>query len=180
MTCGRKFYEVTDFANWFCNQPHKHKILVAGNHDRLMESHLSQCIKEFHDIAYLQDSKCQIDGIRFYGSPWQPWFYDWAFNAQRGPEIKKYWDRIPQDTDVLVTHGPPKGHGDLTAYRYGNERVGCEELSIAVQVIRPKVHIFGHIHNGYGIEKTPNTAFHNVSICDEEYIRANEPQVIEL
>src|ERR1700722_2905947 len=109
MTCGRRYAEVQSFGKWFSEQPHKHKILVAGNHDRLMQRDLKLCLSEFKDVHYLQDSNVVIDGIKFYGSPWQPWFYDWAFNVNRGPDIKKYWDKIQSNTDVLITHGPPYG-----------------------------------------------------------------------
>lgn len=186
MTCGRKFNEVVSFSDWFMSQPHKHKILVAGNHDRLFETQRPLCVGEFHNrgsVYYLQDSSITIDGVKFWGSPVQPWFYNWAFNVQRGPDIKKYWDRIPQDTDVLITHGPPYGILDQTI-GWGGEHVGCEELWKTVHDrLSLKAHIFGHIHNGYGVETKPYSkmvSFHNVSICDEEYRRANEPQVIEL
>ena len=186
MTCGRKMNEVIGFADWFMKQPHEYKILIAGNHDRLFESQQRLCLDEFltresnppgREFHYLRDSGCEIEGIKFWGSPYQPWFYDWAFNVHRGPAIKKYWDKIPEGTDVLITHGPPKGYGDQTI-GWGGDRVGCEELSIAVQVIRPRVHIFGHIHNGYGVYETPNTNFHNVSICNEEYEAVHEPHQI--
>jgi len=88
-----------------------------------------------------------IEGVKFYGSPWQPRFFDWAFNLDRGEEIKKKWDLIPMDTDVLITHGPPYGILDLT---HEGEKVGCEELMKAVLRVQPKIHIFGHIHEAYG------------------------------
>ena len=195
MTCGRKFNEVVSFADWFMGQPHKHKILVAGNHDRLFETQRPMCVGEFSNrgyVNYLQDSGCEIDGVKFWGSPYQPWFYDWAFNVYRGPEIKKHWDKIPEGTDVLITHGPAMGHLDQSVPKGlvsswsstfivpATEHVGCEELDIAVQVIRPKVHIFGHIHGSYGVEETPNTNFHNVAICDEQYNPVNQPHQIYL
>ena len=92
----------------------------------------------------------------------------------------KHWNLIPHGTDVLITHGPPKGHGDLTANHWGNESVGCEDLLYRINDVKPKISIFGHIHNGYGITTNGVTSFHNVSICDEEYSPVNEPHVIEL
>lgn len=190
MTCGRKFNEIKSFAEWFMNQPHKYKILVAGNHDRLFESNIQQCLNEFSSRAgryntfiYLQDRATIIDGVKFWGSPYQPWFYDWAFNIHRGAPIKAHWDLIPKDTDVLITHGPP--YGILDQFGPGNEHVGCEELTKAVERVEPKVHIFGHIHGGYGTI-TPlaswarKTNYHNVAICDEQYNPVNSPHVIEL
>lgn len=193
MGSGYRHDEIKNFAKWFAAQPHKHKILVAGNHDRLFETQPEYALSKFVGIPnfyYLNDSGCEIDGIKFWGSPYQPWFYDWAFNVPRGPAIKKHWDKIPEGTDVLITHGPPMGHLDQ-AIPYGlesnweskfivhaSEHVGCEELNIAVQVIRPRVHIFGHIHGSYGVEETPSTNFHNVSICNEQYNAVNHPHQI--
>ena len=185
MTCGRRFSEVKDFGKWFSSQPHKYKILVAGNHDRLMETQLHLCLNEFKEVIYLQDSGIEILGWKFYGSPWQPWFNDWAFNKYRGPDIKKYWDKIPMDTDILITHGPPKGIGDLTIGPHA-EHVGCDALLWRLREVNPELHIFGHIHNGHGLypptihdqpdfTSYPEMKTHcmNVSICDEEYEPVN-------
>ena len=92
---------------------------------------------------YLCDESLTLDGVKFYGSPWQPRFFDWAFNKDRGAPLKAIWDKIPLDTDVLITHGPPHGILDLT---FDKIKAGCEELLLAVQRIKPKVHVFGHIH----------------------------------
>ena len=83
--------------------------------------------------------------MKFYGSPQQPAFFDWAFNVERGPaKIGKFGERIPADTDVLVTHGPPLGRGDLCS---SGLRAGCVDLLQHVQQrVKPKLHVFGHIH----------------------------------
>ena len=198
MTCGRKFSEVVDFANWFSNLPHKYKILIAGNHDIFMEHSLTKCLAQFKNIIYLQDTGwTSPEGFKFWGSPYQPRFYDWAFNVDRGPEIKKHWDLIPQDTDVLITHGPPEGildqaHPGSIGVLSGSmivspsEHCGCEELRKTVDRISPKVHIFGHIHGSYGHDKSLDyyapkiTNFYNVSICNEKYNPVNDPVLIEL
>ena len=186
MTCGRRFSEVRDFGNWFSAQPHKHKILVGGNHDRLLETNRSQCLAEFSkDVIYLEDTSVIIDGWKIHGSPVQPWFCNWSWNVNRGPDIKKYWDKIPMDTDILITHGPPKGIGDLTIGPHA-EHVGCDDLLIRMREVNPELHIFGHIHNGYGLypptvhdqpdfTSYPEMKTHcmNVSICDEEYEPVN-------
>jgi Icc-related predicted phosphoesterase len=182
MTCGRKFTEVTDFAQWFSAQPHKTKIVIAGNHDRLFQVNPMLCSREFSpDVIYLQDTEVNVDGFKYYGSPWQPWFYNWAFNAQRGADIKRYWDMIPTGTDVLITHGPP--HGILDQMHTGYDafkHLGCEELTKAVERIRPMLHVFGHIHSGYGDDVNGLTVFVNASICDEQYRPVNSPRVITL
>lgn len=175
--------EVEDFAEWLAALPYRRKIVIAGNHDFCFQDHRAQDARAVLVAAggtYLQDSGCVIDGKKFYGSPWQPWFMGWAFNLQRGSEIKLWWDRIPSDVDVLITHGPPYGHGD----RVGGEDVGCEDLLDAIQRVRPKYHIFGHIHEGYG--KT--TEHHGVSVttcvnvctCDARYRPVNAPVVLKL
>lgn len=107
---------------------------------------------------YLEDSECEIrarswsdentsHSFKVYGSPWQPEFYDWAFNLNRGPESRAIWDKIPIDTDILITHGPPLGFGDLTA---DNFHCGCSDLLDVVLQKPPRLHIFGHIHEAYG------------------------------
>ena len=121
---------------------------------------------------YLQDEAITIEGINFYGSPWQPWFYDWAFNLQRGDQIRAKWDLIPGNTDVLITHGPPLGFGDLTS---AGERVGCKDLLEAVERIKPTLHVFGHIHEAVGTHSDGKTTFINASICDLSYRPVNKP-----
>jgi hypothetical protein len=105
------------FCRWFNSlDQYKHKIFIAGNHDWGFQTHpedVSDILKWYPNITYLQDSSVEIEGIKIYGSPWQPEFFQWAFNLQRGPEIQEKWDMIPLDTDILITHGPVYGHGDL-------------------------------------------------------------------
>jgi Icc-related predicted phosphoesterase len=190
MTSGRKFSEVIDFGEWFMGQPHEHKILVAGNHDIMFEHSLSTCLAQFTkypgNFHYLQDSGVNICGWNFWGSPYQPWFCNWAFNKYRGPDIKQHWDKIPLDTDFLITHGPPIGYGDycnpMPKYGFKGERVGCADLMDRIREVRPIACFFGHIHNGRGMyistDQEPDLlsredgwpiALHNVSICNEEY-----------
>ena len=95
----------------------------------------------------MHDESITIENIRFYGSPWQPEFYDWAFNLPRGKAHKQKWDLIPENTDALITDGcPAEGILDQT---FDGSRVGCEELAKAINKIRPKLHICGHIHESY-------------------------------
>lgn len=192
MGSGYKHIEVKDFADWFNKLPHKYKIVVAGNHDRLFETNPTWCKDRFGlDVYYLQDDFIIIDGVKFYGSPVQPWFCAWAFNVPRGAAIREYWDRIPPDTDVLITHGPPYGVCDQIVpagemlYKSNRillptEHLGCEELAKVVEIVKPKIHIFGHIHGGAGTMIKDDTAFHNVAVCNESYRPVNEPHVIEI
>ena len=171
-----KIAEVEKFNEVLGDLPHPVKIVIAGNHDFCFERDPEACAAILTNGIYLQDQVIEIQGIRFYGTPWQPWFYDWAFNLQRGPEIREKWDLIPQDTDVLITHGPPFGHCDKIL---SGERVGCQDLLEVVEWIKPKAHIFGHIHEGYGITRNEHTAFINASICDVSYQPQNKPIVYE-
>ncbi|HND88343.1 MAG TPA: metallophosphatase domain-containing protein, partial [Saprospiraceae bacterium] len=102
--------EVGRFLEWFGAQPHLYKVLIAGNHDFLAEEQpdvFASLVPE--GVIYLNDSGCRIEGVHIWGSPIQPWFFDWAFNRRRGPDIRRHWDLIPEDTDILLTHGPPYG-----------------------------------------------------------------------
>jgi len=141
--------------------PHRHKIIVAGNHDRAFEDQPTQARQIFKDFIYLQDSARVIDGVRFYGSPWTPEFNGWAFNLPRGTLLAQQWALIPEDTDILITHGPPFGIGDAGGAGAGRE--GCQDLLARVKQITPKLHLFGHIHQGRGRWEIGKTTFVNVS-----------------
>lgn len=171
--------QVTDFLEWFAVQNHTHKIFIAGNHDFFFEQadpdEVNSIIPD--GIIYLNDSGLEINGVKFWGSPITPWFNNWAFNRDRGDEIKKHWDLIPDDTDVLITHGPPSGILDETVY--GN-RTGCEELLLRVDQVKPKFHIFGHIHEDYGTFTKGETTFVNVSVLDDWYEMRNQPRILNI
>jgi len=171
--------EVNQFCRWFEAQPHKYKIFVAGNHDWLFEkqSQLARSMISSSGAYYLCDQLIELDGVSFYGSPWQPRFCDWAFNVDRGATIKRIWDRIPK-CDVLITHGPP--FGVLDTVKEGEPHLGCEELLVAVDRIKPRFHVFGHIHGGAGAMQSNGTRFINASICDEAYRPVNAPQVFNV
>jgi Icc-related predicted phosphoesterase len=177
--------EIKRFNRWFSSLPHKHKIFVAGNHDWLFErnNELARTLLDTK-IVYLEDSDCEIEGLKIYGSPWQPRFYDWAFNLMRGAEIAEKWKFIPNDIDILVTHGPPNGVLDEVPRKWGIENTGCEELRKRIDEIawygRLKLHIFGHIHCGYGQAEIDKIKYVNASTCDEQYNPVQSPIVIDL
>ena len=169
--------EARAWASFVRRQAHRHKIVIAGNHDRWFESDFDEAMALFDGLDFLHDSGCQREGVRFWGAPWQPWFLSWAFNLPRGPELAAKWALIPDATDVLVTHGPPMGILDRT---YDDEPVGCEQLRLALQRVRPRVHVFGHIHEGYGTERVDGTLFVNASICTLAYQPTNPAVVVDL
>jgi Icc-related predicted phosphoesterase len=177
MTSGWDGSEVRDFNDWLGELPHPHKIVIAGNHDWLFEKHRSTR-NLITNAIYLEDSGTEIKGLRFWGSPVQPEFMNWAFNRRRGEDIQKHWDLIPEGIDVLITHGPPAGFQDWT--RRGGESLGCRNLRNTVSKIKPQVHVFGHIHGGYGGDHDGTTYFVNASLLNEAYQVANKPIVVEL
>jgi Icc-related predicted phosphoesterase len=158
-----KLDELANFAEWFRNLPYKKKIFVAGNHDEIVQKNRTLARSMLGDeIIYLEDDLVEIGGLRIYGSPWQPAFGDLAFNLPRGEPLKQKWYRIPRKVDVLVTHGPPLRIMDLTS---DGEHVGCGDLYEAVvRRVKPRVHVFGHVHNGYGIKSEGPTLFVNAAI----------------
>jgi len=133
-------------------------------------------------VHYLENSGVSIDGINFWGSPITPNFFEqyWAFNRTRGEKIRRYWDMIPQDTNVLITHGPAMGIRDYIKDQKVN--VGCEELEIKVkhELLELKLHVFGHIHDSHGKRTEGDTTYVNASICTEQYVPKNPPIVVEL
>lgn len=174
-TMGGTVSEVREFMAWYGSLPHRHKILIAGNHDFLFENDPVAARRLIPEgVHYLEDSGTEIDGVRFWGSPWQPWFFDWAFNLPRnGLELREKWWMIPAETDVLITHGPP--HGMLDRVHDGTP-VGCEELAAAIPRLDLRLHLFGHIHEGYG----RSGIFVNASNCDLRYRAVNPAVVVEI
>jgi len=171
--------EIVDFLNWFSLQTHKHKIFIAGNHDFFFEKESEDTIASTipSNVIYLNDSGCTIKGLNIWGSPVQPEFLNWAFNRKPGNDIKKHWDLIPDNTDILITHGPPYEIFDKTKR---GSNVGCDELRKTVFRIKPKIHAFGHIHEGYGYYTDKEITFVNASLLNHKYYYTNDPVIIEL
>jgi Icc-related predicted phosphoesterase len=169
--------ELKDFFNWFNALNIKVKIFIAGNHDFLFEKNGIQARSFIPDgVIYLQDSAVEVEGVKIYGSPTTPEFMDWAFMAKRGEDIRRYWEKIPTDTDILITHGPPHGILDQTIEGI---HAGCEELKTKVFQIRPKYHVFGHIHEAYGQQLEDEVTFVNASIVNADYNVVNKPVTLK-
>lgn len=171
-------HDLEEFLDWFGGMPHKHKIVIAGNHDWCYENFLrEEAINKTNQVAtYLEDSSITIDGVKFYGSPWQPEFCNWAFNVPRGKQLAEIWAKIENDTNVLITHGPPYKILDLCS----GGHVGCEDLLAAAQKLpNLKYHIFGHIHEGYGSMKFLDVTYINASNCTGNYRPTNQPIVVD-
>jgi Icc-related predicted phosphoesterase len=183
--------EIQDFIKWFSGlENYKHKIFIAGNHDWgfQTEPKATEHLLELNPgCEYLQDNLFLIgdetddyaDMVKVWGSPWQPEFYNWAFNLPRqGWELGVHWNQIPEDTEILITHGPPFGHLD-TVKSNPTFNTGCELLRERVDVVRPKIHVFGHIHTGYGYKFDGNTHFFNAAVLDEQYYFTQKPMTVD-
>ena len=140
--------EVLNFLTWFATVEAKHKIMIAGNHDSSIESKIvSKEIIESYGIIYLENEDMIIEGIKIWGGPFTPTFGNWSFMKARH-KLERVWNKIPDDTDIVITHGPPKGILDYT-YDFSNNifRCGCNALLKKMLVLKPKLCLFGHIHN---------------------------------
>lgn len=198
-TMGYK-HEIESFCSWFEKiNNYDHKVFIAGNHDWGFIDHIKftisgeaevpektqQILNSYKTFDYLFDSEVLLsatekDGtekyrVSVYGSPWQPEFYNWAFNLpRRGEELKAVWDKVPATTDILVTHGPAFGFVD-TVYHSPANHLGCELLTERIGIIKPKIHVCGHIHTGYGHFFDGTTHYINASVLDERYAYTQEP-----
>jgi len=189
MNSGYNEGDISSFCTWFNGiKGYDKKIFIAGNHDRLFENdpeYVKNYLKDYPNIIYLQDESYGIydletdKTLNIYGSPWQPEFYSWAFNLPKnGIEIAGKWEAIPDNTDILITHGPSWGSVDTVAGRPW-DNLGCELLAERIQRFRPKIHVCGHIHSGYGIETIDNIHYINASVLDEAYEYTQKPWNVE-
>lgn len=199
-------HEVESFLNWYGKQYQcKHKVFIAGNHDKSFDKKFYHTFED-HDlfkenehlgkpgwlvdmlerarvvfqIHYLENSSVMLEGIKIWGSPITPSFYRqyWAFNADRNEEIQSYWNKIPSDANIVVTHGPV--HGKLDYIPESSEYVGCVDLKAKIEEIKPALFVCGHIHSGRGMYTTPDTVYINPSIMDNTYEKQGDPMVVNL
>jgi Icc-related predicted phosphoesterase len=180
---GGSLSEVEEFLVWFNELPYTHKIMITGNHDFWFEKISTFAVNEmlqekYPNIVYLNDSGIEIDGVKFWGSPVQPWFYDWAFNRM-GTDICRHWDMIPLDTDVLITHGPMKDFLDISVRGVST---GCPYLlEKSTEMTNLKLFVCGHIHEAYGKFEFPDGGvFVNASTLNFNHQVQNKPIVVEI
>ena len=189
MNSGYNKNDILDFCTWFHSlEQYDKKIFIAGNHDRMFENHpegVEELLNIYFDIDYLQDGGYDLynldtdTGTKIYGSPWQPEFYSWAFNLPKnGIELAGKWEAIPDNTDILITHGPAFGTLDTVAGRPW-DNLGCELLAERIERLRPKIHVCGHIHSGYGYVFKDGTHFFNASVLDEQYEYTQKPMTFD-
>ena len=195
MTSGYHVAEINDFIEWFKEQPYTYKVCVAGNHDRYCENFPSYVIKDMFEkyynegVRYVCDEEIEIDDKRIYGTPYQPYFYGWAFNVDDETKLTNIYKNIPNGIDILVTHCPPydvldKSHISRPSKgRNGEEPLGSKELLNVLDLMEqpPKYHCFGHIHGDGGkVEKKGETTFINASVCNEQYQPVNEIVTLDI
>lgn len=167
--------EVDQFISWFDKQPFTYKIFTGGNHDFALE-HTAGGLVSGNNTFFLNNSSVEIYGLKIYGSPITPYSLDMAFNRRNGEELQAEWNKIPHDTDILITHVPPEGMLDNGG--------GCPYLADTLKNYHPKLHVFGHIHNGYGKVEAQATTYVNASLANEkdimdmEYRLVNKPVVV--
>lgn len=199
---------VAKFAAWMAQHPHKHKIVIAGNHEMSFEDIYNTASPRYVDgkrriptgrsttrslalsmltdagLTYLEDSPTVVDGRLFYGSPWTPAFKNWAFNLDRGSRgMLLTRAKIPADVEVLITHGPPFGILDSTV---DHAHQGCQALAARVfHLDKLKANIFGHLHKDGGKTQEIHVGdrhvqFVNAAICDDAYAPIHSIQVVEV
>lgn len=199
-------HEVESFLNWYGKQYQcKHKVFIAGNHDKSFDKKFYHSFED-HDlfkenehlgkpgwlvdmldrarvvfqVHYLENSSVTLEGIKIWGSPITPSFYRqyWAFNADRNEEIQSYWNQIPSDANIVVTHGPV--HGKLDYIPESSEYVGCVDLKAKIEEVKPALFVCGHIHSGRGVYRTDDTLYVNPSIMDNTYEKQGDPMVFHM
>ncbi|WP_216327473.1 metallophosphoesterase family protein [Deinococcus aestuarii] len=179
VSCHGRLDEIGRFLSWFGRVgDFRHRVMIAGNHDFAFERtpHLAEGLIP-DNVTYLKDSGVELDGVRFWGSPVTPEFMRWAFN-RTDEELRQHWGQLPAGVDVVVTHGPPRGVLDRVLPE--GQAVGCPHLGWVIEHLRPRVHVFGHIHEGYGREKRGGVQYLNAAVCDARYRVSQPPQVVDV
>jgi Icc-related predicted phosphoesterase len=177
-------HEIREFCKWYNSlDNYTHKVFIAGNHDwgfQINTEKVKEILDFYSDITYIEDNEVLVGEklVSVYGSPWQPEFYNWAFNLPRnGYELKEKWGNIPNNTDILITHGPAYGYVDKVIGR--PENLGCELLTDRIKEIKPKIHVCGHIHTGYGYTFDGDTHYINAAVLNESYNYHHKPLTID-
>jgi predicted phosphohydrolase len=168
--------QIGDFDDWLGSLPHTHKIVIPGNHDFLLEAE-PEMGRAIANAVLLIDAGITVAGLKIWGSPVTP-LYGGAFGMPQAADRKRHWRRIPEGTDILVTHGPPYGILDTPPGSSAHE--GCPELFQAVIEIEPRLHVFGHIHGAYGTVRTEHTVFVNAALFGNRGDLDRSPIVLEL
>jgi Icc-related predicted phosphoesterase len=181
--CGDSAYgfdqsdaQVERLDDWFGRQHFERILVIGGNHDFEIQKRVAAEERLFRNADYLQDKAFQFQGINFYGAPWVPELADWAFYLPQH-ELRRRWDLIPEDTDILITHTPPLNILDRN--RRG-KACGCPDLGERLIDLAPRVHCFGHVHASGGIIEVRGTKYINASLVNSHYELIRRPYEFEM
>jgi len=184
-----EFNALAKFATWMGKQDFKYRVCIWGNHEILLDSNLPNFNLQYknivldlfkqNNITVLENSSTIIEGLKIYGLPQTQRFFDWGWNVNPGPEIAKYWDAIPDDTNILISHQPPFSILDYTS-RDGSQ--GCKELLRRIKELKHlKLHCYGHLHwDGCQMVEIDGVKFVNGAMCDDSYVINRIPIVVDL
>jgi Icc-related predicted phosphoesterase len=165
-----------DLDNWFGEQKFHRILCIGGNHDFLVQERSDRGMAIFQNAIYLQDASYEYEGVSFYGSPWIPELFGWAFYLD-SVDLRAKWSMIPEQTDVLITHSPPKGILDRNTH---GKSCGCSDLRDRVEEVRPRLHCFGHVHGSAGMTELNGVTFLNAAMVNRKYEIAREPLKLDL
>jgi len=177
---AKQAFLIGEFKDWLERVPASEIVVVAGNHDQSIEAWGFPPGLRCH---YREDAGLELFGLRIWGTPWQPWFWDWAFNApQRDGEtfLASKFEPIPAGTDIVLAHGPPRGYGDRTSAEGGRAHVGSIAMTSTLERVRPRLMVCGHIHPSYGRYRLGDTEIVNASLVDNRYEPVNPVVQIDL
>lgn len=206
-TMGGTVEEFAAFGNWFGKLPYNTKLFVPGNHDFLAQSQPAM-VRELlgEEVEMLIDRRLTVvdidkgEVLKVYGTPWVPNLARWAFYGT-GEKLAHQFAQIPDDTQILISHGPPQGIFDeIPGMLFPSSRLRDDEISNAegdglhvgssalsqrtLELANLKLHCFGHIHEGYGsgwrMTTEPAYQIVNASNCDEVYNLINPPIVVDI
>lgn len=168
--------EIERLDAWFATQQFGAIVCIGGNHDFATQQRAALGRPVFRNARYLQDETFEFDGHKLYGSPWVPELVDWAFHAEPAA-LQRHWNAIPSDTDILVTHTPPRGLLDRNS---SGRSCGCPLLRDRLRALQLKLHCFGHIHASAGMLTRGDTQFVNAAVVDRGYRVVRGPVAVVL
>lgn len=185
--------EVNKFMTWFSEQDCSYRVCINGNHEKMFWKNPNLFMSLIpKNVIFLLDNQVEIEGLNFYGSPHTKEFCSWAYPYFNEQEAEVIWNKIPDDTDILITHMPAYKMHDGAPYKVGRngllvpsldeggEPVGCKVLKSRIEKVKPLIHVAGHIHEGAGYTETKETLFINASVCDGKYKPINPITVVDI